>query len=376
MPDLSDQIDAAAATVQAAAIQGSAAGLVLSGSTHVLDKSELKVQALDAFAFRASFARALDELKAKPPSGRGYPPSLFLVPPRSGAFLLASTLAGLASNWTQADRQDFLSASGEPLIQISTWQSELRPDHAEVRTIDPTVEVLSDYLRTGHIRAADHGIFARGSTQPEWLETLARFGSAETGFRVAGEVLTGREPAADYAALDLQMLIFALNRLAAEPRLKLSVNASRASLNDPQWRRQCRAHLVGTSRSVRARLAVEVTETPAPLRPKDLAAAIAELDALGVKVWLDDIGTSVTALNEIRIAGVAGLKLDRSLSQHAFACDDGFGVVSGLAGFAAQQGIDFIVEGVEDNDQRQRAEDWGATHVQGFFAGQPTLSSA
>lgn len=369
MLDLSRQIVAATEALQNAAAQGVAAGVVLSRSAETTRSNALSVQTLDAATFRLAFARALDALSAKRPVAAS--PTLFLVPPRLDAPLSTAVLTRAVAGWSDLDWQTTLSFDDEPLLQICRWSSTMQL--GAVKAGMPAT-ALNGYLNAGHIRAADHGIFGRGQAEPDWFETLARFGTAETGFQAAGAVLTGQEPAEDLAALDLQMLTFALERLAADATLKLSVNASRASLNDPQWRRNSAAQLARVSPSLRARLAIEVTETPAPLGPKDLGAVIAELAALGVRVWLDDIGTGVTALNEMRIAGVAGIKLDRTLSQHAFAFDDCFGVMSQLAGFAARRGLDFIVEGVENTDQRQRAEAWGASHVQGFFAGQPTLS--
>ena len=374
MLDLSRQIAAATEALQRAAAQGVAAGVVLSRSAETTRSNALSVQTLDAATFRLAFASALDALSTKRAVAAS--PTLFLVPPRLDAPLSTAVLTRAVAGWSDLDWQTTLSFDNEPLLQICRWSSTMQL--GAVKAGMPAT-ALNGYLNAGHIRAADHGIFARGQAEPDWFETLARFGSAETGFQAAGAVLTGQEPAEDLAALDLQMLTFALERLAADATLKLSVNASRASLNDPQWRRNSAAQLARVSPSLRARLAIEVTETPAPLgpkdlRPKDLPVVIGELAALGVRVWLDDIGTGVTALNEMRIAGVAGIKLDRTLSQHAFAFDDCFGVMSQLAGFAARRGLDFIVEGVENTDQRQRAEAWGASHVQGFFAGQPTLS--
>ena len=371
MSALNTLIEEAAGALQSSAAQGVPAGLVLSGGQGSASAQRLTIETHAAPMFRAAFLQALDALGHVQPTNPPHPPTLFLVPPHRDSKLSMEALRGLVMDWTDTERTGFLSPHDGPLMQVCAWSSSLQP--ALAANTPPAT--LRAFLNDGDVRAADHGIFAPRAAHPEWRETLARFGTAEAGFTAAGAVLTGREAAEDLAALDEQMLALALTRLSTDASLRLSVNASRASLTNVEWLRARVAQLAETSPSMRARLAIEVTETPAVFAPRALEAALDELKALGVRVWLDDIGTGATALNDMQMGGIAGVKLDRALSQHAFAFDDCFGVMRGLSGFAARRGLDFIVEGVENTDQRQQAEAWGASHVQGFFAGRPVVTA-
>lgn len=342
--------------------------------------AQVRIDPLAAQDFRAAFETALQQLEADELGNETAGSTRFLVPARGAASL---DVSAVESWWFRVYRGDVAQAPLRPSLQICTLPNDLsvpmtlsqpspNPNPAPNRdTVD--LPSLRQYLDAGSLRAADHQIFAAKEAEPAWYETLARFGNAATGFQVAGAVLTGAEPADDLAELDRCVLALALDRLARNPSLRLSVNVSRASLLDAAWQDEGLAQLSNVDPSQRARLALEVTETPTLSGRNDLSTVTADFGALGVAVWLDDIGTGASSLNEIMLDGVTGIKVDRSLSQHAFAYGDSFGTLSLLADFAALRGLDCIVEGIESVEERALAEQWGASHVQGFFAGKPVI---
>lgn len=338
------------------------------------DQAAPQLDALSPLDFRRAFQGALDALGNDPGSIENA--ELYLVPSEPGKQLSIEELSAMLNHWADLQEKQKQTPGAHPLLQVWTWPSRTPDQPPKTSLIEPDPTALRYFLDAEQLQAADHAIFACDGFDPVWFETLARFGGASSEQAVAGAVLTGFEPAEDLAELDKRMLALALLRLEQDPALRLSVNASRASVLDPTWRKNSIKLLQQAAEAIRVRLAIEITETPTLSGENDLSGSVLELAALGVEIWLDDMGTGVTSLNEIVLPGVTAIKLDRSLSHHAFAFDDAFGTLSVLADFARKMGLACIVEGVEDARQRQLIEARGGSHFQGFFAGHPSAATS
>lgn len=248
-----------------------------------------------------------------------------------------------------------VSAVGAEGLGVASQQTETKP-------------ALLDVLQQARLSSVDHGIFASGKDDPSRHETLARFKDERGTTLRAAQVLTGQEPDAALAELDRAMLLRSVQRLVAEPTLRLSINVCRTTLHDPEWPVLLK-DLVDRHPSAIARAVFEVTEWPIRAAHKPLKAALAPLAGLGLGWWLDDFGAGLTSFNETFIPSVTGLKVDRSLLRRCYADADQFGALKLVTSFARRQGKSCVIEGVESAKERDFAEACGASHVQGFFSG-------
>ena len=243
----------------------------------------------------------------------------------------------------------------------SEWLGLDRPENGDVLA-------LQDFLTRDRLSHADQGIFAGAADDPERYETLARFIDQNGTQLPAAQVLTGHESSEALAELDCLMLSRAGARLAADPRLNLSINVCRTTLLEPSWLALLDA-LISAHGSVFDRAVFEITEWPARAVQMPLEHALRPLSDRGLALWLDDFGAGLTSFNEAFIPGISALKIDRSLLRRCCVDDDAFGVLSLITAFARRQGKLCVAEGIETAQQRQFAEARGASHVQGFFSG-------
>ncbi len=103
----------------------------------------------------------------------------------------------------------------------------------------------------------------------------------------------------------------------------------------------------------------------------DAAAEISRLNALGVRVALDDFGAGYNSLTYLHALPVQVIKLDRSLAVGAEP-DRDVTLYRSVIGLCDAFGLDVIAEGIESSAQADTVADAGCRLVQGHLFGRPT----
>ncbi len=174
------------------------------------------------------------------------------------------------------------------------------------------------------------------------------------------------------AQLDQRVLELALDRLAAEPGLRVSVNLSVATIRTPGWIDRFKGAL-GAHPGAAARLIVEIVETLA-LEPVDeIERLLAAIKALGVKIAMDDFGAGHTSFRNLRRFGVDIVKIDGAFVQNIACSLDDRVFVRSLADLARHLGLTTVAEWVEDEEARRLLRDWGVELLQGRLLGRPEI---
>jgi len=317
----------------------------------------LRIRALCPADFQSCLGAAIEGLERKEPLG----PSSCIV-----QFVLATEIETDAVTHVLNQMHTALQADyGEALVRVSAMGSEWLGLLGQPSQHKPALE---DYLSDDRLTYVDQGIFPKGSPHPDHFETLARFKDKSGHVITATHVLSGTEPDAVLSALDQAMVTSAAHRLNEDPNLHLTVNVCRTTLLDERWHERLKALRENHAAAI-SRMIFEVTEWPARAAHTPLFKSSRALTTLGSELWLDDFGAGLTSFNEVFVDGITGIKIDRSLLRHAYADGDAFGVLDTVTSFAARMGKVCVIEGAENDDERQFAEDHGATHVQGYFSG-------
>ena len=116
---------------------------------------------------------------------------------------------------------------------------------------------------------------------------------------------------------------------------------------------------------------VEVTERH-PLDDMERARKIiAELQALGVRVALDDVGTGHGGMAYLQKLGVDIIKIDKMFIDTIGSDDSSTTIVDSLVELADNLGMGIIAEGVEFEEQVERLLDLGVTAAQGYLYAAP-----
>ena len=116
---------------------------------------------------------------------------------------------------------------------------------------------------------------------------------------------------------------------------------------------------------------LEITETAAM---KDIAQSLetlAELQALGIHVALDDFGSGYSSLGYLKRLRVGTLKIDRTLIAGLDADPQGRAIVGSMVALAHELRMRVVAEGVESNSQLDILAAMGCDEVQGYLLSHP-----
>jgi diguanylate cyclase len=214
-------------------------------------------------------------------------------------------------------------------------------------------------------------IFSMASGEPVGVEALIRWDHALQGVLPASDFIplaerTGRIRALDQWALE-QALRDSRNWQEAGWAGWVSVNLSGRTLTDPRLVPELE-RILGTSGTDPSSLVLEVTESAALTNG---AGAILEgLRELGAWVAIDDFGTGYASFEYLREFDPDLVKLDGIFVP----VDDSprhRRLLHSLVTMAHHMGKPVVVEGVEDEDQRERLSHSGCDMLQGYLLGRP-----
>lgn len=158
-----------------------------------------------------------------------------------------------------------------------------------------------------------------------------------------------------------------------ERGLSVSVNISGRQIADADVPALVRGALARHALPPSA-LIVEVTESVA-LGPR-AAEAIAPLQAMGVKVALDDFGAGYSSLGVLGSLKVDTVKLDRALVAGVGTEPRERRLFTGLAATIHALGLQVVVEGIEAEIQLRVAREAGCFAAQGYLVGRPLTAAA
>jgi diguanylate cyclase (GGDEF)-like protein len=114
------------------------------------------------------------------------------------------------------------------------------------------------------------------------------------------------------------------------------------------------------------RLTLEVTENLLVENVEMSLRTLAELSALGVRVFMDDFGSGHSSLGYLDRLAIDGIKIDRSFIGHLDAGDRPLKLVQTIVALVRSLGFIPIAEGVETEEQLRLLRDMGCEFAQGF----------
>lgn len=203
-------------------------------------------------------------------------------------------------------------------------------------------------------------------------ECLIRMEVPESRVLQAGILIDRLEGEEELGLLDRAMVGLAYDTLSIEPRLSLGCNVSYATLADlGLWQRLLRR--LGRRPGLASRLVLEIAESR-PLRDiAGVAERLAEAQALGCRLAIDDFGAGYAQTEYLEGLGVAWdiVKIDRS-GFDLLAESGGEDQLVALIDAARRFAPIVVMEGIETAAQLAAARAAGCTHGQGWLWGGET----
>ncbi|HXY59107.1 MAG TPA: bifunctional diguanylate cyclase/phosphodiesterase [Methylocystis sp.] len=247
------------------------------------------------------------------------------------------------------------------------YSASLAREDARLRALQIADGILAA-LSEQRVELAFQPIVDAADGQPAFYEALLRVRLADGSVVSPGSILPVAEKAGLVRLLDERVLELALAQLVEKPKLSLSVNASLASLLDPEWLERLAAACAATA-GLPERLTVEITETSVIEDVEATSHVIAACKRLGVKVAMDDFGAGHTSFRNLRALAFDLVKIDGAFVQNiAKSADDRF-FVRTLINLAHHLELRIVAEWVEDSETATLLREWGVDYFQGSLYG-------
>jgi len=204
-------------------------------------------------------------------------------------------------------------------------------------------------------------------------EALARWEHPSFG-RICAETLFAVADRGDHVAqLSRHIGKRALAMAAAWPAslpLKLSLNVTAEDFAVGDFAGALRSE-IAASGFPPERLTIEITEQTLIADFEACAAALRELEGIGVKVALDDFGTGFSNFRALKALPLDALKLDRSLVVDIEHDPRDRAILAAMVAMARALGLKVIAEGVETEGQLAILRAEGCDVFQGFLRAGP-----
>ena len=182
-------------------------------------------------------------------------------------------------------------------------------------------------------------------------------------------------PAVEETALgrriDCAALRLALEKLAENPELRLSVNVSARSIGDGEWRRTLDHALVGKV-DLGDRLIFEISETSAMMLHECVIRFMNEMQPRGVGFALDGFGAGFTAFRHLKTFLFDLVKIDKSFVRGIDRDPDNQVLAEALITVAHQFEMFAVADGVETPQEAAFLTSLGVDCMQVYHFGVPS----
>ncbi len=215
-------------------------------------------------------------------------------------------------------------------------------------------------------------VSTNGPVSPPWFEWLVRPRDIGTD-----ELISAVQSLEWMSEFDLSVVRSACHWVEvqnnADHICKLSINVFADSISDPDFTRQVEAIVLEADINPE-QLCFEVVEhTPV----QNLRAAIhfcKTMRSMGAQIALDDIGSGHVHVSLLAPETLIDfLKIDRSAVIAAKNSERQFNAVQSVIDFADSVNVPVVLEGIENNEDLNLIERFGAEFYQGYIQGKPQL---
>ncbi|SFR32188.1 EAL domain, c-di-GMP-specific phosphodiesterase class I (or its enzymatically inactive variant) [Litoreibacter janthinus] len=181
------------------------------------------------------------------------------------------------------------------------------------------------------------------------------------------------EPRNEGRMIDCLAVELGLASLAAEPRLRLSINMSPRSIGNPEWETALERGLLRDP-TIGERLIIEITESSALLMPDLVSDFMTRMQRRGISFALDDFGAGYTAFRHFKDFYFDLVKIDTSFARNIDEDADNQVLMTALVSIANQFDMFTVAEGIEHPQEAEYLAQIGVDCLQGYLFGVPSVS--
>lgn len=202
-------------------------------------------------------------------------------------------------------------------------------------------------------------------------EMLARLVDAEGRVQPASAFMAQAEDNEIGRAIDRLALKTALDELAADPGLRLSINLSPRTMGDSAWLATLAEGAERHGPRTTGRLIIEITETDAIAQTGQTIDFLDHVRGYGCAFALDDFGAGATGFRNFRDFRFDIVKLDGGFVEGVARCRDSQALVGCLLTAARHFEMMVVAERVENAADAAWLAKAGVDCLQGYYYGRP-----
>jgi diguanylate cyclase (GGDEF)-like protein len=247
------------------------------------------------------------------------------------------------------------------------YTASLAREDARLQALQVADSIVSA-LKEKRVELAFQPIVHANSGAVAFHEALLRMRLPNGATVSPGALLPVAEKAGLISLLDQRVMGLALDQLAADRGLRVSVNCSMNSLLDPEWPDRL-AEQLSLRPELAERLIVEITETALIEDFDTTRHLIGACKRLGVKVAMDDFGAGHTSFRNLRDLSFDIVKIDGAFIQNINSSEDDRFFVRTLVDLARHLSLEVVAEWVEDAATANILRDMGVNYFQGALYG-------
>ncbi len=164
-------------------------------------------------------------------------------------------------------------------------------------------------------------------------------------------------------------------RFPTQPAQFISVNISSRQVAQANMLEQIKAALTSSGLEPGS-LRLELTESYLMEHTIKARVLLEELEAMGVKVCIDDFGSGYSSLSYLHRFPVHTIKIDRSFIHHMQNGPRNLDIVQTIIQLARDLKLDAIAEGVETEEQLEQLKSFQCRFAQGYLFSRPQSADA
>jgi len=171
-------------------------------------------------------------------------------------------------------------------------------------------------------------------------------------------------------ALDLAVLDNVTATLHRRPEIRVAVNLSGSSLENPAFAASLEG-VLGQHRRLAGRLLLEITETSEIRALEQVNRVVQRVRQAGFEVCLDDFGSGANAFHYLRAIAVDMVKIDGLYTRSALGDATDRAFLKAMVGLCRDLGVTTVAEMIETEAQAALIAGLGVDLGQGYLFGRP-----
>jgi len=290
-------------------------------------------------------------------------------------FLSASIGIALAPGDGE-DEETLLQRAEEAMVEVKRHGggafrlfNQAHPSHGSEKGMR-FERMLRRALRQNELEVHYQPVVDTATGEVKGAEALLRWNSPELGWVPPSEFIPVAEESGLMVTIGEWVLRQACGQLRSWldeglPRIRMCVNLSRCQLQREDFAAVVRRVIVENSLSPEL-VELELSERGALMGEPEVLERLKELDALGVRLAMDDFGTGHAAIAYLKRLPLDVVKIDRSYVASVTTSNEDAVITAATIAMAHHLQLEVVAEGVESDEQRGFLLRLGCDGFQGF----------